>query len=574
MSATPAMDQAISNGDRIPESLFSGLPVIRPNPQKRVPLVAIIDTDATIPVTAEIEIQDEVGHQWTVQGNSLPAQNVRLIAHGMRPDRLHHLTVKLTDPVSQRMEKSKPLEFRTPPLPDSFPPLEVTLADKDRVEPGVTIFPVNLWRNDQSMMNYGYLIAVDESGEVVWLLRSGHRTADLRRLSNGHMLYQHGNYRYAFEIDLLGNIVRQWHASRLTPAPTQQSIPVDIDTMHHEIVEHPNGNFFTLSTHLIEVDKFPTSVNDPGAAWESAHVVTDHLIEFNPDTGEVVRRIDLRKFLDPDRFGYLSLSSFWKPKYDKRIDSPSRDWSHANGLVLLPEEDAVIVSFRHLDCLIKIDLATESIRWIFGTPEGWSEKWHHYFLKPDNSQIEWPAHQHSPQILANGNLRLYDNGNYRARPFEKPVPTNQNRSRIVEYEINEKEKSVRQVWQYDGSPDNTFFCPFYCEADSLPQTGNLMVTNGGHIELEDGTPFAIVPGERQWANIFEVTSDSEPDIVFNIQCASPIGSPFGWSIYRSMKLSSLNELQVRPENIPAVIPQQLDEADDSESPEDGDDTQR
>lgn len=533
-------------------SLFAKQPTIRPNPQRRAPLVALVDVWATTSVNAELLISDGK-NEWSIPGASEPRVDQTVIAHSMRPDRTHQVRVKLTEPETGVAEVSEPLEFVTPKLPKSFPPLEVVVAKSQEVEPGVLLFPVNLWRDDKSMMDFGYLIALNEQGEVIWYLNSGHRTADVRRLSNGHILFQHGNYRYAFEIDLLGNVVRQWHADRLTLPPHERSIPVDIDTMHHEIAEHPNGNFYTLSTDLKKWEKFPTSVRDPGAPWKPAYVVTDQLIEFEPATGNVVRRLELTDYLDKERFGYLSLGGFWKPKYNKRIKDYSRDWSHANALVLLPEEEAVIVSFRHHDCLIKIDLKTEKIVWILGTPDGWGKEWQKHFLKPVGRIFEWPYHQHGPQVTPDGNLRMYDNGNYRARPFEPQLPGSQNRSRVVEYEIDEEKMTVRQVWEYDGGQDGKFYCPFYCEADLLPQTGNYLITDGGHIELEDGTPYNEVPGKHQWARIFEIKGKTPHEKVFEVKFESPLRSRYGWSIYRSMKLKSLSDITVDFDRIPEPV---------------------
>lgn len=336
----------------------------------------------------------------------------------------------------------------------------------------------------------------------------------------------------------------------MTVSPTEKSIPIDIDTMHHEIAEHPNGNLFTISTHLVEFPAFPKSVQDPGAGTEPAQVVCDELIEFVPETGDVVRRLDLKKHLDTQRFSYLSRGGFWKPKYDDRIKATSRDWSHANALLLLPEEDAIIVSFRHHDCLIKIDLKTEEIKWIFGTHAGWGSEWQKHLLQPVGKNFAWPYHQHGPQLTSDGHLRLYDNGNYRSRPFDKPLSASENHSRVVEFAIDEQQRTVRQIWEYDGAPDDTFFCPFYCEADLLPHSGNYLITDGGHIELEDGTPSNEIPAQHQWARIIEITGDDQHEKVFEIKCESPLKSPFGWSIYRSMKLKSLSQVRVELDLIP------------------------
>lgn len=538
-------------------SLFLEPPQVSENPQRRAPLVAVVEVYASRPVHGSLQVSDDT-RTWNCAGPEEASEVLQLVAHSMRPGRTHEIRVQLTDPETGRVELSEPVEFTTLPLPSNFPPLRTEFTQPERVEPGVVLFPVNYWYENQNITDYGFLVAVDEEGEVVWFLHTGMRTADVRRLSNGNLLFQHGTYRYAFEVDLLGNIVRQWHTSRLTEAPSGSSIAVDIDTMHHELVEHPRGTLFTLATHLIEVDDFPSSVLDPEAPRETAHVVTDHLVEFDPETGEVLRRIDLRQFLDTERFGYLSLGGFWMPKYNHLIDGLSRDWCHANGLVLFPEEEAALISFRHLDCLIKIDLKQEKLLWILGDPEGWGAEWQEFFLTPNDPEFEWFAHQHGPQWEAGstpgtGTLRLYDNGNYRARPYTPPLPATENSSRVLELQINERERTVALKWSYDGSPDAKFFCPFYCEADRLPQTGNLLITNGGHIELADGTPFNEVPGGRQWARIFEIRGAAPHETVFDLRVESPLGAPNGWSIYRSLKLPSLSVIRVDYELIPDPV---------------------
>ena len=406
------------------------------------------------------------------------------------------------------------------------------------MEPGLTLFSVNLWRESTSLLDYGYLIALDSAGEVVWYCDTQDRVADIHILENGHLLYQHANYRYAYEIDIMGRDVRRWYGARLTEPPDAQAIAVDVDTMHHELAELPNNNFMTLATSLVDFDEFPTSEFDPDAAWEPAHVVCDSVVEFNPNDGRIVNQLDLIDVLDPRRFGYMALSGFWKDKYNASLDSPSRDWSHANAVQYDAQDNSVTVSLRHLDCVIKLDWGTKKIRWILGDPSGWGPAWQRYLLKPVGD-LQWFYHQHSPQWTPRGTLMMFDNGNYRARPFQPATYATENRSRVVEFAIDEKNMTVRQIFEYEGHAQERFYSPFYGEADWLPQTGNILVTDGGHIELEDGTPHDEVPAERQWARIFEVTRDSLPHKVFEVRCDSGFGSPFGWSIYRASRIENL-----------------------------------
>lgn len=519
-------------------SLFVGQPTIRPNPIERAPLIAIVDFEATQDVEAVIEVFEDQ-RSWEQPWQSSPTRKHSIAVMGLRPGREHSIRVRIRVPGTDREEISGPMQFQTPEVPSSFPPLKTLISQPEKMEPGVTLFALNLWRESVSMLDYGYIIAVNEAGEVVWFCNTGDRIADMRILKNGHILYQHGNYRYAYEIDLLGRDHRRWVATNLTFPPDERSIPVEADTMHHDLMEISNGNFLTIATELRKFEEFPTSEFDPDAPWAPAYVVCDRLIEFEPATGAIKNQLHLVNLLDRRRFGYMALSGFWKDKYNYLIgDEQSRDWSHANALGYLPEDNSVIVSFRHLDCIMKIDWETKQVRWIFGNHDGWGKAWQKYLLKPVGD-LKWTYHQHSPQFTPHGTLMMYDNGNYRASPYEKATLAPNNQSRIVEFKIDEEAMTVEQIYEYSGSETDRFYCPFYCESDWLPKTQNLLITDGGHIELKDGTPTDDVPGERQWARIFEITRDSPPEKVFEISFDSGLNSPFGWSIYRASRLPNL-----------------------------------
>lgn len=553
-AADPPLQQAVSpEGD----SLFTMQPTIRPNPIERAPLIAIIEFEASQPVVPTLEINDGQ-RRWVQPWRVRAARKHRIAAMGLRPGRLHEIRVRIeteaaqtgdanaeptaglvVDPAEQTTTELGPrLTFRTPPLPANFPPLFTVISKPQQMEPGLTLFSVNLWRDSVSLLDYGYLIALDSAGEVVWYCDTQDRIADTCILENGHLLYQHADYRYAYEIDILGRDVRRWYGSRLTEAPDAQAIAVDVDTMHHQLAELPNGNFLTLATKIVDFDEFPTSEFDGDAPWEFAHVVCDRIVEFTPEDGHIVNQLDLLDILDPRRFGYMARTAFWKDKYKALLDGPTHDWSHANAVQYDPQDNSVTVSLRHLDCVIKLDWQTKEIRWILGDPSGWGSAWQRYLLKP-SGELQWPYHQHSPQWTPVGTLLMFDNGNYRTRPFQTPTYAVDNRSRVVEFAIDEANMTVRQAFEYEGHAQERFYSPFYGEADWLPQTENILVTDGGHIELADGTPHDDVPAERQWARIFEITRDSLPHKVFEVRCDSGLGSTHGWSIYRAMRIENL-----------------------------------
>lgn len=524
-------------------SVFRSTIKVRPNPIKRVPLVAIVEFETVRPVLAQVQVSDGA-RTWVQDSEAEPSRDHSVVVLGLRPDRRHELRVLVREPQVKGTESSPQLIFETAALPSDFPPLETTVSLPEQMEPGVTLFAVNIWRDSRGLLDYGYMIALDSSGEVVWYCRTGDRIADIRRTDSGTLIYQQGSYRYAYEIDLLGRDLNRWVATNLTERPDERSIGVPVDTMHHDLFEVDAETLMTLSTALCPFEKYPTSVTDANAPWEPAPVVCDEVIAFDRATGRIKKKIPLVELLDQRKFGYMALTGFWNDKYRPLLGEPARDWSHANALVPVPNEDAYLVSLRHLDCILKLNATTNQIDWILGDSAGWGDAWQPLFLKPRKAQgmeasFAWFYHQHSPQFTPQGTILLYDNGNFRAAPFRESVPASKNRSRVVEYRVDEATRTVQQVFSYDGGKDDLFYCPFYCEADWLPATGNVLVTDGGHIERADGTPSNLVPSERQWARIFEVTRSTPPRKVFEVVCHSPPESGLGWSIYRSNRFPDL-----------------------------------
>ena len=95
-------------------------------------------------------------------------------------------------------------------------------------------------------------------------------------------------------------------------------------------------------------------------------------------------------------------------------------------------------------------------------------------------------------ITEQGNILLFDNGNFRASPFDPPREE-LIFSRAVEYSIDEEQKLVDIVWESTGFAGGAIFAGFLGDADELPLTGNVLATFGGHdpayiIELTKTVP--------------------------------------------------------------------------------------
>jgi hypothetical protein len=109
------------------------------------------------------------------------------------------------------------------------------------------------------------------------------------------------------------------------------------------------------------------------------------------------------------------------------------DAVHGNALEL-DYDGNIMFSSRHLDEITKINRTSGEVIWRLGGKKNMFE----FINDPDRF-----TYQHAIRRLANGNIILYDNGNYHSPPY----------SRAVEYNIDEVNKIAALAWQYRNNPD-------------------------------------------------------------------------------------------------------------------------
>lgn len=475
---------------------------------ERAPLSRILEVSTPVPTRVALDISDGINAS-RIEFDEF-SRNHSLPVLGFKPGRTYSVFVSAVSESGATVFEDT-FEVVTDPLPDHFPPFSVT-SDPELMEPGVTLFESG-----------GFLIILDAAGDVVWYYRipnPGTLDRDVRRMSNGNLLLLRATHS-VIEIDMLGNTVRGWHAAR-SSGGDPGSIPVDATAFHHEVFEVESGNFLTLSLEVREFPDYPTSVTDPDAPTETANVVGDVIIEFSPD-GTIVNEWPLLDILDPYRLSYSSLIGLWDAFFQAGfgVEGPTRDWSHGNAVVHDTRDDSLIISLRHQDAVIKISRQTGELIWILGTHDNWNpDVFGQFLLNPvTDDEFFFQYHQHAPMITSEGNLILFDNGNNRASPFAPIIPEN-HFSRAVEYSIDESSKEAALVWESTGFSDEIIFAGFLGDADKLSQTGNVLITFGGH----------------QPVHIVEVTHTVPPVKVFEVLVANEDASDYA---YRAERLPGL-----------------------------------
>lgn len=531
---------------------FLQSPVVVRNPNRRVPLAAVLSFRPSEPVRTRVQI-DDGQRRWTLEFGQEQSPERGLPILGLRPDRAHALRTTIIGHSGAEKTAAEVLRYRTPALPPGydFPHgLRVLRNVRARREPGVLLLSIHRiptgryqdWTQARADFGFawGIIVALDEEGEVIWHYIADSFVEGIDRLRNGNLLFHQWDF-HSFEIDMLGNTVNHWCAARRPQSPAPGAIQVDTAGLHHQPQEMPNGNFLIFTAEAREIDNCHSDHFNLEAPRRKALVVGDGVAEMDRRSGELLWRWSAFDHLDPMRIGYGATDDYWT----LRGFAGALDWTHGNGASYDARDDSVVLSLRHQDALIKVDRASGRIKWILGEPEGWG-RLSDRLLKPVNL-ARWPYHGHNPRVTPEGTLMFFDNGTWGARPPKAPVPPHRNFSRAVEYRVDEERMTVEEVWASARTFSETApHSPDMGDAHKLPRTGNRLAIWAHCV--------APVPGQsysnRDRSGIFfnelsmpsllrEYAGDDSSDIVFELKLHDA-NDLVNWGIYGGLVVPSLH----------------------------------
>jgi len=324
------------------------------------------------------------------------------------------------------------------------PSIQVKTAVTDQMEPGWTLAEISIEPNPNPTIVFAEwtrTVAFDERGAIRWVLRLDDlpkgETFTLRRSITGNILT--GSLDTIVEVSKLGRILNTFRLSDYT--------------LNHEIVQigsEENGGSITSGTRSEHFGNILTLASKNGLS-----TIQDHIIELDSATGKLLNVWDLAKVFDPQRRTYIDAE-----KWDI---SQSGDWLHDNGLVYSAADESIIVSGRHQGVAkIRRD---GTLVWLLAPHKGWNAPQTSKLLTAVSAtgspyadavqlgnqaagdastpEFDWPFGQHSPVLLPNGDLLLFDNG--ASRHFKGFCGSF---SRSVIYRIDEAAMTIRQIGQF------------------------------------------------------------------------------------------------------------------------------
>lgn len=291
------------------------------------------------------------------------------------------------------------------PVPPDFYPYEFEQLD-DSYE-GFYFFSTYRWG---TFNTGGKMAMVDADGYIAWWTNINNSTADFKWLPAHHRFSFIGRYS-SFDY-------RHYHLdtsfSLIDSVLAQGAVIPD----GHEFLTLDNGNRLILvyRDSILDLSSYTFNGN-PGLTNQTVKGMG--IQEFDPQ-GNLVWEWRSLDHLHPSEFidGYHYL--------------PNRfDYAHANSIAA-DDDGHLLVSFRHLDAVCKINHQSGKVIWRLGG------KLSDFSFPNDSLRFRG---QHSAAKLANGHYGLFDNGNL------KPLPRH---SRVAEYILDTANWTATLVDSYDA----------------------------------------------------------------------------------------------------------------------------
>jgi len=257
----------------------------------------------------------------------------------------------------------------------------------------------------------------------------------------------YGGFIWDLEGNIVASSIKNYNkaSNQLTSNITPPKMMYDVNVWHHDFYILEDGSFITIMAKNYNFTGRDTKFDD--------------FVYFNKKEEEISRwstyryLSEIQEHFNEKEYEFLS-------SYDS--ETKEYDYFHANSVQILPETNIGkkderfqkgnwLVSLPKVNLVLIIDQDSKEIVWSFGP-----------------GKLEF---QHAPRMLNNGNLIIFDNGVKRKY------------SRVIE--LNPINKKI--VWEYKGTPKNSFFSSESSNAQRLPN-GNTLITEG-----EKGRVFEVTP---------------------------------------------------------------------------------
>ena len=417
--------------------------------------------------------------------------------YGLYPDELN--AVELTATTQTGITSETTFEIKTEPLPTQ---LAQYIIITDLVRPS----------SYQPGFNFTYVrkSAFDAEGDFRWFYSDFMTQQTVLYEYNGNFVMTKGKFHEGdaliFEVNPLGKVLSVYYS------------PYGV---HHDVVAIDGKNLLVSGSY--------------------GETVEDFIYEIDMDTGIITNTLDLKEILQRNR---ITAHQYYS----------TSDWFHHNATVY--SDGHIVISGRHQSTVARISWPDGKLDWILSDHEGWNPMFQKHLLNPVGGEFEWSYAQHAPEILPDYDnnpdtidILLFDNGSIISEQDRINTGTEidgddtsaELYSRMVHYRINQRTRTVEQVFQWGKELGDIYYCT---------QRGSAYLLDNGNFL---GTFDRVVSDHGGDFNTNFVEVDSSGNIVWEAYATGrdKVGK---FPAYRSVRLplytAAANDLQI---GVPARV---------------------
>ena len=317
---------------------------------------------------------------------------------------------------------------------DTLPAPPITIDSLNNPAPGFIFMAT--WDRNVPHLYGNFIFILDSVGHIVDSVRVNGAPYDFKIQKNGLLSYALGDFTGNvpnYQEEPLQHIVLDSTFAVVDSFKMKNGYNTDF----HEFLMLPNSHVMMMSYHSIIYDM---SQIVPGGQT-NCELVINIIQEQDIDKNVVFewRNIDHIPITDSDedltasRINYSTLNAF-------EIDNDGN----------------ILASFRNHSEIMKISRSTGEIMWRMGSPRGEFT----FIGEHEENAPYYYARQHDIRRLPNGNISLFDNGQFHQPPY----------SRGVEYNLDEVNKVATLVSEF-RYPNGNIFCATAGNAQKLPNGG-------------------------------------------------------------------------------------------------------
>ncbi|MBT8386803.1 MAG: aryl-sulfate sulfotransferase, partial [Ignavibacteria bacterium] len=277
-------------------------------------------------------------------------------------------------------------------LTSTLPAPPITIDSLNNPGPGYIFMAT--WDRNVPQMYGNFIFILDNVGHIVDSVRVDGAPFNFKVQPNGLLSYAKGDF--SINVPLPGEELQHMILDSTLAVVDSVKMKNGYRAIFHEFLMLPNGHVMMVSFHTIIFDM---STIVPGGQTNCELVIS--IIQEQDTERNVVfewRNIDYIPITDND----LDLTT------------PRVSFGTINAFDI-DNDGNILASFRNHSEIMKINRATGEIMWRMGSPRGEFT----YVGEHEENAPYYHARQHNIQRHSNGNITLFDNGEFHTPPYSR-----------------------------------------------------------------------------------------------------------------------------------------------------------